>query len=678
MPPKKKSRISKSLRGGQTNSGNESTELRVVQYEDWDSGSDELTNADSLPACCGPIEDLPLDILLHIFALVHSWDVLALSRTSKTFRAFLMSRRSERVWRDARYANLLFGSSCTNCGEHTDEDVLWMLGSCFCLSCKRTQLVRDTAIDYLLEEVYNVRRDLLGSLKSLAGSPNQGYEIVKCQFLLLPMTTEHFSGHYIYFHRPEAKRFKKLWTACETVQQKKLLFVRHIQPWVHNESERKHAEREAIRETRKADIVAALGQLGWAKELSKMDEWQSRTFFSMEVFHVAEPLSDAAWDRMVGDLTAQLKDIRDRRFEAERLQATTHRLQMLRAVVEEHESSAGARNFESDLRAEFADIALRPLLRKLVEAPTTDVVAKDDFAKVCKGFAALQSEWLSDREREFGQLIGNVSETESRPCGDLVALAVVTFGCKDCKRAGMRWPHVLAHRCGRANPDDVSHSMGQYVQVLGRICDGKDIPYPWRRSPPFKAECLSDSAILKLVRAVGCDPSTTTHEEIENCRLRFYCTICAVPSVGYMEVYDWWTVPLHLRPRCNLALTPFGDAKPRTKWKILDKEQTSAVIRAEAKQHAAGDVPSDVFGCTRCRFRYRGLPQSHCAQAHGIGRPKVDKDFYLHPDSGGAGHAPIVVYPDDVREDRIAQKDVSNGRAIFSPWLFMSESGSQQ
>ena len=83
----------------------------------------------------------------------------------------------------------------------------------------------------------------------------------------------------------------------------------------------------------------------------------------------------------------------------------------------------------------------------------------------------------------------------------------------------------------------------------------------------------------------------------------------------HMRLYtDLSPQPLHLRPRCNLALTPFGDAKPRTKWKILDKEQTSAITGAEAKQHAAGDVPSDVFGCTRCRFRNRGLPQSHCAQ----------------------------------------------------------------
>ncbi|TFK90033.1 hypothetical protein K466DRAFT_485512 [Polyporus arcularius HHB13444] len=72
---------------------------------------------------------MPLDVLFEIFAFLHPRDLLNLARTTKDFRAFLMSRDTAKFWERARmqvedipdkpahlsepaYANLLFFTHC--------------------------------------------------------------------------------------------------------------------------------------------------------------------------------------------------------------------------------------------------------------------------------------------------------------------------------------------------------------------------------------------------------------------------------------------------------------------------------------------------------------------------------------------------------------------------------------
>ncbi|EMD37080.1 hypothetical protein CERSUDRAFT_51246 [Gelatoporia subvermispora B] len=73
--------------------------------------------------------DMPVDILSEICILLDPGDLLILARTTRPFRAFLMSRSSEWIWKSARknvpympdlpshmneptYANLLYSPYC--------------------------------------------------------------------------------------------------------------------------------------------------------------------------------------------------------------------------------------------------------------------------------------------------------------------------------------------------------------------------------------------------------------------------------------------------------------------------------------------------------------------------------------------------------------------------------------
>ncbi|OSD06735.1 hypothetical protein PYCCODRAFT_758298 [Trametes coccinea BRFM310] len=89
----------------------------------------------------GPLESMPWDIVIEILRLAHPKDLISWARTTKSFRAFLMNRRSMHIWKTSRqrvsppapdcpseldepqYAVLLFTSDCTvsphNCMRQT-------------------------------------------------------------------------------------------------------------------------------------------------------------------------------------------------------------------------------------------------------------------------------------------------------------------------------------------------------------------------------------------------------------------------------------------------------------------------------------------------------------------------------------------------------------------------------
>lgn len=62
---------------------------------------------------------------------------------------------------------------------------------------------------------------------------------------------------------------------------------------------------------------------------------------------------------------------------------------------------------------------------------------------------------------------------------------------------------------------------------------------------------------------------------------------------------------------------------------------------------------------------------------HGIEDPKIDEDYYVHLDSATRTEqvaqkiGPILVYPEHARTDRVAVRDVKEGRAFFSASLFV-------
>nr|VWO99937.1 Hemagglutinin-like secreted protein [Ganoderma boninense] len=117
---------------------------------------------------------MPLDILFEIFGFLHPRDVLSLARTSKAFRALLMSRDSAPFWKQARrklktlpeppfylsepaYANLLFFPNCHICLKPKIQTVVWVFAARFCPACLRSSFITSSAeLEHLIRVMKNV------------------------------------------------------------------------------------------------------------------------------------------------------------------------------------------------------------------------------------------------------------------------------------------------------------------------------------------------------------------------------------------------------------------------------------------------------------------------------------------------------------------------------------------
>ncbi|KAK0232670.1 hypothetical protein IW262DRAFT_1326061, partial [Armillaria fumosa] len=107
--------------------------------------------------------NLPLELWLEVFKLLHPSDLLRLSRTNLQFRSVLMSRSSEIVWRAARsdipklpgpspglsepaWANLAFDSTCHFCSRTGIRRIDFLFRVRTCGACTKKQIISDAVV----------------------------------------------------------------------------------------------------------------------------------------------------------------------------------------------------------------------------------------------------------------------------------------------------------------------------------------------------------------------------------------------------------------------------------------------------------------------------------------------------------------------------------------------------
>ncbi|KAH9858414.1 hypothetical protein C2E23DRAFT_1583 [Lenzites betulinus] len=632
------------------------------------------------------VEDVSLDILLEVFTHLHPQDLLNLSRTSKTFRGFLMNRRSALAWKEARvrtsngapacpphlseprYAILLFTQWCTVCGGSADAQLpFWAFYGRYCSSCVPKRVVKWSTIQQFLSDV-----------SEAAGTGLEGMFLrsVSRRDECRTLTTVR------WFYFPAVVHFKYLWRRASLEQRRQLIKAnicsvnkwaedtKAITAWGAKEDERLMRYRQSKVEARRHSILARLKEEGWSKELA---EGCPRCYHDMPGFNKVEPLTESDFTDMREHLIAPLEVKRDARLRKEKIQLYGARISRFHRTMQTHPTYLGVQDPASDTRATFSDLVLRPACRQLLDAPASQNVTEGDFLALVD---ALQEDWLDARKREFEALVPK-DRVEVAEC-PLLSLAIISFRCSCCRRNDLRWPNVLAHPCAR-DPSQPFLHLRRYTdsleEALNSACGQLRLEHPWREDwSPFRVVFPSKKA-YDLARACGYDPGQVTYEVMQ--RKRFYCKICATPKYGYMEVYDWENTYLHEQPRCALynSRLQLSLEDKVDKWAILDDEHTKLVLATEAALEAAGDIPDGIYGCTRCRYHADGLHKfhKHCRSVHGVDKPRKSlnrEDFYLHPDNCAGAHHTITIYPEDARGDRTADKDVLKGHAFFSTSLF--------
>ncbi|KAL7281778.1 hypothetical protein ACG7TL_005101 [Trametes sanguinea] len=545
------------------------------------------------------------------------------------------------------------------CGEPGNVKTAWELLARYCGPCAARDLLTYTDIWKFIE--YNI-----------------GYTQ---QFF--------FRANHDYDSRYSSVQFTEFqhsWRACTTKEEQQQLLkgqivkykqrigiVRTLQSWSVEEEQQRRIVLERVRTERIEDVLKRLRDEGWGAELDKLTANRMKGLRALQIVDKAVPLTENAWQGMRKAVTVHMEFLRACRLEDEWFYAVSKRLQWLKDIVVAHNLASRGHWGGSDLLAEFSDIALFPELRTLLDGPTNTVVTQESLAKACEGaLPALQDVWMRQHEPSFIQLVKQKPRMSSLPDSSILSLAIVTFKCKRCLNENMRWPYVLTHACGHRRLPHNSRTKLTYRDIVDCFCERRGLRRPHRRKYEFEVQ-LASTAVEEIIRVCGYDPLMATYAELRDSKVRIYCTICAVPSVGYAEAFDWQNAVHHSVPRCDthgFGWGPLQIAKS-TKWAVLGPEDTAMVLALENARRMEGSGLSDgLYRCTLCSHEASRFMWSHFRSAHKGKTPEIGKNFYIHPSSGNGKHYAIWVYPEYDRDDPSAVKDVENGSAIFSPRLF--------
>ncbi|KAI0645556.1 hypothetical protein C8Q79DRAFT_910119 [Trametes meyenii] len=585
---------------------------------------------------------MPLDILIEIFSCMHPRDLLNLARTSKEFRRFLMSRQSASFWRAARqqvdglpecpqflsepqYANLLFFPHCHNCLKGSVRTVVWELYARYCPKCKDQLFVPESVARKFYEEV----REATGTPSTVVGIPP--------------------TSNWMYYDgtilKKEYEKIEAKWQSLTTNEEKRLFaqervntieerarLVKALRDWFLIQADSRHNELENVKKTRRTLVFKRLRDEGWGDEIDKMSLYSREQLGSHKLVWKAQKLTEygathlcAGWQTIRPVLVAVMQDVRAKRLQAERSVLVQERLLAFHQFYVGYEESLGLRTIVSETQAGFSDLALMPPFRALLDAPSATVVTSQDFEHLRDAIPAAQVERYREQELLF---LAKACEAYQVPNEvTSLGLAIVSFACADCMR-DLRWPNVLVHECSRGQ----EWSAEGYVSDVSLFATRVQRRGPWRTdSVPFAHGSRAEAA-RSIILTCGRNPDTVTYADMESCGVRLICLVCPAEQVsGLRRVYDWKHAIDHRSRDCSPEYYS-GEAE----WKVLDNRYAAKVCEMEtiiAPHPLYQEIFCPTYCCARCRLNSRVLLQGHLQSAHGVSNPRLDQDYFVHPDS---------------------------------------------
>lgn len=198
------------------------------------------------------------------------------------------------------------------------------------------------------------------------------------------------------------------------------------------------------------------------------------------------------------------------------------RLQILRIAHHECQlslSPEGVHTRETEFEAKFADIALMPEFRAIVESSfDADIHVNDDrineetFQAELASLPNLNSAFNFHRQLELSGIMARALGCETWI--GILDLAVAWFHCEGCKKY-VRWPEVLAHMCQRparvyeTEREDWAPDCYRYDVVA--VSDS----HPWSSKTlrPIVPEDIS--SLQSIIAVCGLDADTATAAQMD-------------------------------------------------------------------------------------------------------------------------------------------------------------------
>ncbi|PPR01426.1 hypothetical protein CVT24_001900 [Panaeolus cyanescens] len=609
------------------------------------------------------VMDLPYDLLPNIFGHLDPIDLLNLSRTSKDFHNTLMSRSSRPIWVAAlsnvedvpdcpknvpepQFVNFVFGEGCMGCGKRirSFKNKHEILEACtrLCSACLPIQYQR------------------VGNEDKFVASRPYPHHIFQCLAKYYRYDDDVYGPAKLFVSRSQDKQWTEEYSALKTPEEKadwenrvvaehhaNREFSSNCSSFMCDLSDEKEEAEANLREEGIQRIVDHIRIMGWGEEI---DRWGTPNLYHdgempMEIERaITKTVTPRILKNMEPFLKKYMEERKEARLQRERRKCLSSRAYALSLACEPLIEKA-IPAFVPRLHA--ADVLEHPRVKDVLYNTPQDIeLEPKDFEFVQELMPEIIQNWMSKVKTS---LIAMITDTMGEEyitkvgASNVLSLATSVFACKEpdvpptdiyfLKAMGENEymaSHEKATRCARESiwfEDALSHGCcsPQWNQRRGSLF-GKD---PWTNKLVFKQE--ESNALHKVVMLSGCDPNTTTVEDMDAIDPIFECVLCRTPTQP-REIMNWRGVIQHFRTNhTGIRLGPFAIYTTIIALVLLKGEDAEEGRKriAEAREKKIYRHELNVL-CMHCDHSAKLAPMKrHLFKEHQILKPVEGTDFQL-------------------------------------------------
>ncbi|KAI0744176.1 hypothetical protein C8Q80DRAFT_1185423 [Daedaleopsis nitida] len=640
--------------------------------------------------------NMPLDVLLEIFGFLHPRDLLSLARTSRDFRAFLMSRtRSLALWKAARqqieglpdvppplsepaYANLLFFNYCHGCLKATgNSPAIWSLLIHCCNACK----------DDMESDVGLTQPTSCAMIRLRKSIPTTSIRLLDLTHSAV--RRGQLGNCDISYHRVDFYAFLRTWKGMKdaTVEEKKQFIkerevlvaerkkvAERLYHWEKDVKAQQDAVKEAIKEDRFAAVLDKLREEGWGEELEKMGRWGQHRLYNMPVICRPNKLTDRGWGNMRDEVIECIENIRAKRLRTEYRTMINKRMGYLKRALQTYTQAELLQSKDCIVYVTLTDCALIPEIRAVLEDTSQDFSAEQMTAQLVDVLPALVARWTEERKSELATIMVKVlGDSDAAHVADPLDLAIAHFKCKGCYGYGsetysLRFPAVLGHSCFRTRLDFADSYHDAVLSDLS-TCNTRTV-LNTVSSSLIAAEDMKKSMkiVREVIEACRCDPDSVTFAEMEARDTRLRCLLCA--QVSQQTLFTWQAAIEHTTSRDDshnyLRGRKEGRVPVRSFWECVPEEHAATARALEAvpeRLSVKDDYLHDAMCMWCCRRNLVGEIKRHLQGfEHAIQEPQLDVDFFLRKEP----REPITMYSNLYSKIPSKIALVKSGKAFFA------------
>ncbi|RPD76278.1 hypothetical protein L226DRAFT_371912 [Lentinus tigrinus ALCF2SS1-7] len=682
MPPRKKSKVSKSKETGvRNNAGGKGVDGRRRH-----------------------LDDLPVELHLEIIRCLHPRDLLSIAKTCKKLRALTLQRDSESIWKAAwaragdlpdcptfvsepALIHLLTSSCCQECGHRGVRRQILTWCRMYCAKCL-------TKLSYCYTDV----EDKLHELDKRILGERRDHEDICVMF------NRHISSQgnarrrdYMRFPRSQVDAFVAEYHALaqpvtnellrELVDRQKAdagLRCRHQLRYLKWEEEQEiiqKAEVEAKRKKLFEEILVRLKKEAKGSEIESLSKQELDEMSYLPIVSHAAKLKKPDWGKVLKAMHQFIEHKHKQREEDERAKVLEARFEDLdNAILVQYMKLP--RKVHMEFRPQVIDLAFIKDIKDIVDAPASETVTYDSFKQVMPSVAAQWRQQCKEEvEKWLMPTIANYT-MNIEPLKLAIAVLVCEGGCLAWETDKIRilhYPEVLGHKCLRKSPPGGWHRDFLPDDVYSRTAvhygsDPEEI-YPETFGPFNVAHFVPedvDENVAKMVRivdALGLNSTRATVQELKACDRRLRCKKCVLGAPDKDYVYTWEAAlnhsirshPKHRGPGHdelgfllgkNEDVDPDFDSKD-DEWELVNEDEMGAVRELEAVAHAPKMGVESWWACARCPIFHdwgEGI-KKHLLQKHNIEFSEEclrDGTLFLHPEESAPSaliRPPVLLPP---------------------------------